>query len=177
MKNITATLLTLVFILYLSGMQMMYWVKMSVHREETENMIRSHEVTKANTMKFSFSSEEYSSLSWSERNKEFLYQGQHYDIIGIQYCSDEIIVTCYIDKDETSLVDAFSGFVKKMFASPQHNNDNGSSIANSLCKEYMPSDPLMAFFYAQQLTSIEARCMFVNMALYHADIWHPPTLI
>lgn len=177
MKKVTSILLAFMFIVYLGGIQMVYWVKMSVHKEETETMIRSHEVATNSTVKFSFTSEEYGALPWSERNKEFLYQGQHYDIIGLQYCSDEIVVTCYIDKDETSLVEAFSGFVKKMFASPQHNNDNGGSMANSLCKEYMPSDPLVAFFYERQLTSVEARCMLVNMTPYHADIWHPPTFV
>jgi hypothetical protein len=176
MRKITSILLALTFVLYLGGMQVLYWVKISVHKQETATMIQHNNVAKDKTAKFSFTSTEYNSIAWSERNKEFSFQGQRYDIIGIQYCSDEVIVTCYADKDETSLADAFSGFIKKMFAAPQHNSDSGNGMANSLCKEYMPSDPLLAFFYEQQLTSIKARCMLVNIAPYHANIWHPPTL-
>lgn len=176
MKKITGILLAFTFVLYLGGIQIAYWLKMSAHKRETQTAIQSHKLPENNTVKFSLTSLEYASLAWSERSKEFSYLGQRYDIIGIQYYSDEIIITCYSDKEETRLVNAFTGFVKKFFSSPQHTNDKTPSMASNLCKEYLPSEPLTSFLYAGVLISIKAKCAFVNMHPKPDDIWHPPTI-
>jgi len=176
MKKITGILLAFTFVLYLGGIQMAYWLRMSAHKQETQFSIRHNQVSKDNSVKFSFTSEQYNSLAWSEKNKEFSYQGQRYDIIGMQYCSDEIIVTCFSDKEETNLVNAFSGFIKNLFSSPLHTNDKTPDIANTLCKEYLPSEPSSPFLFSHVLISIKAGCVLVNVSGQIDSIWRPPTL-
>jgi hypothetical protein len=106
----------------------MYWVKMSVYKQQTNTLIQNHQVADSSTEAFSFTPSEYKSLSWSEENKEFTYKGQRYDIIDMQFFLDEIIVKCYLDSEETNLFTAFSGFMQKMFPSHQHNTDNSTNI-------------------------------------------------
>jgi hypothetical protein len=176
MKRLTSILLVLTFILYLGGVQIMYWVKMSVCKQETHFLIQNHEIDKSGTIAFSFTPSEYKSLSWSEENKEFTYKGQRYDIIGMQFFSDEIIIKCFSDNNETNLVDAFSGFIKKMFASPQHTDDNNTDIASNISKEYLPAESLVSSFFSSVLISIAAKCVLVDVSAKIDDIWHPPIL-
>lgn len=177
MRKITSVLLTLTFVLYLGGVQVMYWIKMSVCEQESQELIQKNNLSNTDTKTFSFSPADYKSLAWSEKNKEFTYQGQRYDIIGMQFFSDEIIVKCYSDKDETTLIDAFSGFIKKMFSSPQHNNDNNTDIASNIYKEYLPAELLKPSYFPRVLIFTMAKCVLVNVYAKVDDIWHPPTLV
>lgn len=176
MKKITSILLTLTFVLYLGGIQAFYWVKMSVHKQEVHSLVQHNKIRQNTTVSFSFTSSEYNSLSWSEQNKEFTYEGQRYDIIEIQYCSDEIIAICYSDRDETNLVAAFSGFMKKMFSAPQHTGKNNTDIANNICKDYMPSKAITPYFNACELVALETTYAFVNVYNGHSDVWRPPAM-
>jgi hypothetical protein len=177
MRKITCIILTLTFILYLGGVQVMYWIKMSVCKEQVQTLIHGHKLSRKNTVDFSFTSSEYNSLDWSEQNKEFTYKGERYDIVGIQYFSEEIIVKCYSDNEETEVIDAFSGFIKKMFSCPQHTNESNTDIASNIYKEYLPSEFFVPSHFARVLISIKATCVLVNVSAKVDDIWHPPTLV
>ncbi|HTA26728.1 MAG TPA: hypothetical protein VK809_02990 [Bacteroidia bacterium] len=177
MRKATSIFLTLTFLLYLGGIQIMFWVKMSECKQEAQALVHGHKLSRRNIIDFSFTPSEYSSLSWSEENKEFTYKGQRYDIIEMKYFSDEIIVNCYPDKDETDLVDAFSGFIKKMFSSPQHGSDNNNEIVSKIVKEYLPSEPLVPCYYSKVLTSVEARFVLVNLSAKTDCVWRPPTSV
>jgi len=148
---------------------------MSVCKQETQYLIQNHRLDKSGAIAFSFTPSEYKALSWSEENKEFTFKGQRYDIIAMQFFTDEVIVKCYSDNNETSLVDAFSGFIKKMFTSPQHTDDNNTDIASNISKEYLPAESFSPVIFSSVLVSIKAKCVLVNVSAGIDDIWHPPT--
>jgi hypothetical protein len=176
MRKIISTLLTLIFVLYLGGVQVMYWVKMSTCKQQVQTLIHGHKLSRKNTIDFSFTPSEYSALSWSEENKEFNYKGQRYDIMAMQFYSDKILITCYSDDNESILVEAFSGFIKKMFSSSQQNNNSNNDIASNIYKEYIPAESPVPLFFSRVLISIEAKCVLVDVSAKIDAIWHPPTL-
>lgn len=176
MKRVTGLSLALVFIIYLIGMEAYYSFRLGVAKNQSSELINNHEISKENTTMFSFTADQYKHLDWSERNKEFTYNGRHYDIISLQFCTDKITLTCYNDRNETDLVDSFTGFVKHMFSQTQSSNNSNNDIVSKICKEYLPPIQIPKLFFFHVLTTIKADCVLVNHHAPIAAIWHPPTM-
>ncbi|HTA84497.1 MAG TPA: hypothetical protein VK783_16250 [Bacteroidia bacterium] len=176
MKKTTGIVFIFIFLLYICGIELLYSLKISVAKNQSASLIHNHEISIDSAILFSFTPEQYKSLNWSERNKEFTYNKQHYDIISLQFYTDEINVTCYDDSKETSLVDELTGFMKKMFSQNQKADDN-NDIASKICKEYLPNVQLTPTYFFQVLRTINANCVLVNQHALIADVWHPPSLV
>jgi hypothetical protein len=174
MRKFLNILLALTFIFYIGGLQVMYWVKMYVCKQQSASLIQTGKLQGSQTVQFTFTPSEYNSLSWTEQNKEFTYIGERYDIASIQYFSDKVMVRCYTDKEETELADAFSGFIKKMFSSPQTPNEKNHDIAGKIYKEYLHVKPLVPSFFDKALVSVKATCVLVNTSAAIENIWRPP---
>lgn len=176
MRKVTGIALIGIFILYICGIQLIYSLKLSVAKNQASYVIGSHKVQLNNTRNFSFTHSQYGKLNWSERNKEFIYNGRHYDIISMEFNSDEIKVICFDDSNETTVMAEFAGFMKKMFSQGQSTNDNNSDIANKICKEYLPNENLTPTYFFHVVTTIRATCVLVNQHALVADVWHPPSI-
>ncbi|MGP8214319.1 MAG: hypothetical protein ACLQQ4_02015 [Bacteroidia bacterium] len=176
MKRVTGISLTFIFLLYLGGLQLFYSLKIEAAKQQSSDLIKSHQITLDNTCRFSFTPDQYEALNWSERNKEFTYNGKHFDIIGIEFYSDKIKVTCFDDSNETSMVAEFTGFMRRMFSQNQSSNDNNNDIANKICKEYLPNLSITQDFFFHVITTIKADCVLVSPSALVADIWHPPSV-
>jgi hypothetical protein len=177
MRKTTGLVLAFIFILYLGGMELLYSLRINAAKNQSESLIEKHKVPLDNTVDFSFTSEQYNTLNWSERNKEFTYNGQHYDIVSIAFYTDEIKITCYDDSKETSLINEFTGFVKRMFSQSAKTNNTGNDIANKICKEYLPNENLNPRFFFYVITTINANCVLVNQHALIADVWRPPSVV
>ena len=177
MKRATGISLAFIFILYLGGIELLYSLKIDIVRKQSAALINDHKTSIDNTSSFSFTPSQYSALDWSERNREFTYNGKHFDIIYLDFYSDEIKVTCLDDSRETSLIDDFTGFMKRMFSQSQSSNDNNNDITSKICKEYLPNLSIKPSFFFHVITTIKADCVLVNPCALIADIWHPPSLV
>ena len=175
MKKATGIGFILIFLFYICGIQLVYTLKITVAKNQSATLIRTHTLSTDSTCNFSFTPVQYKNLDWLERNKEFSYQGKHYDIIGLDFYTDEIKATCFDDSKETSLVDEFAGFMKRMFSQNQKTDDN-NDMASKICKEYLPNIQLNPIFFFQVLRTINAPCVLVNQNALIADVWHPPSL-
>lgn len=51
-----------------------------------------------------FADAEFSELSWHEGKKEFVHQGEYYDVIHIKTVRGGKVIKCLRDKDESKLV-------------------------------------------------------------------------
>jgi hypothetical protein len=175
MKKATGIGFILIFLFYICGIQLVYTLKISVAKNQSATLINTHKVATNNTCDFSFTPEQYKNLDWSERNKEFSYEGKHYDIISLAFYTDEIKATCFDDSKETSLVDEFAGLMKRMFSQNQKTDEN-NDLASKICKEYLPNITFTPTFFFQVLRTINAPCVLVNQHALVADVWRPPSL-
>jgi hypothetical protein len=177
MKRTTGLFLSLLFLFYLGGIEVFYTLKMSVVKRQSAEGISNHKISLNNTCTFSFTPSQYSNLNWSERNKEFTYNGKHLDIISLAFYTDEIKVVCFDDSNETSLVDEFTGFMKKMFSQGSSSDNSNNDMANKICKEYLPNPTVPQSYFFHVITTIKANCVLVNHYAPIAGIWHPPSLV
>ena len=175
MKKATVVALILVFTLYLGGVQVFYRFKMNDARRDATISMQS-KLSLDKTIELSFTTDEYDALAWSERNKEFTLNGQRYDIASINYTSDLIKLVCYPDGKESDIVAAFSNFMDRMFSAHQGSGTDNNDMASKLCKEYLPNERLVPFFFPRVLTTINTDCVLVSSSDLIGNIWHPPTL-
>jgi hypothetical protein len=177
MKRATGIILLFVFMAYMCGIEVFYSFRINAAKKESLDLIDNQSTPASNITALSFNPEQYNNLNWLERNKEFTYNGNHYDIIGLEFYSDEIKVTCYDDSRETSLVNEFEGFMKKMFSPYQKQGSDNNDMANKLCKEYLPMQSINPLLFFHVVSTIKAECVLVNSHALIADIWHPPLAV
>jgi hypothetical protein len=176
MKSLTSIFLLSVFTLYLGGMQLLYWVKVDNAKQKAISFIQNHSTKESETRDFEFSRQEYNSLTWLEKNKEFTYQGVHYDISSINYTSGNIVVKCYTDNEETEIVNAFNQYTNKLFSNHQQSNSTDNDIISKITKEYIPLS-----LYCNFSSPVKATTIFTNVPQFLisspiSDIWHPPAI-
>ena len=175
MKKATVAALILVFTLYLGGVQVFYWFKLNDAKKDASRSIQG-KLALNETKEFSFTTDEYDALAWSEKNKEFILNGNSYDIVAINYTSDLIKLVCYPDNKESDIVAAFNNFMDRMFSAHQSSGTDNNDMASKLCKEYLPNERLVPCFFPRVLTTINTDCVLVNSSDLIGNIWHPPTL-
>ncbi|MGP8214317.1 MAG: hypothetical protein ACLQQ4_02005 [Bacteroidia bacterium] len=173
MKKLSAIFLTLTFMLYLGGLQLMYWVKIDNAKHEAAMFIGKH-INASNAKDFVFTSSQYSSLEWLEKNKEFIFEGQRYDITTIEYSSSGVKVSCYSDNEETELAKEFQQLANKLFSSHQQSNGSDNDVFSKITKEYLPLS--LIFLQPRFKKSISVITTENTPALTSlvANIWHPP---
>ena len=174
MKRIAAIFLTLIFLLYLGGIQLMYWVRIDTAKHQASTFIQNNKANTNNTIEFILTPSEYNALNWSDRNKEFTIDGQRYDITGIEYLSNGIKITCYQDNPETEVVSAFQKFAERLFSSHQQSGNSDNDVISKITKEYLPLKLVMAPQIYNRAVSLVISEDIDSSLLFTADIWHPP---
>ncbi len=175
MKRVAALFLTLTFLLYLGGMQLMYWVKIdNAKRDATATLLR-HSAKTADARDFEFSSSQYNSLNWLEKNKEFIFDGQRYDIATIEYSSNGVTISCYADNEETEIANAFHQFANKLYSNnEQSNSTNNTDVLNKITKEYLPLSLIFLQPRYEKSSPVIVTEEIPTFSSLIADIWHPP---
>ena len=107
MKRLVPVLLVCTFLLYLFGVQFIYWLKVENARQIAHSFINKSPLTSV-TKVFSLTLEQYNSLNWNEKDKEFSLNCQDYDVISVKHLSDTALeVECYADNLETEIENTF----------------------------------------------------------------------
>jgi hypothetical protein len=176
MKKIACIFLTSLFLLYLGGIQLLYWAKMNKAKYEATVFIQNQGFKTLDTKCFLFTNSQYASIQWIEANKEFSTNGQRYDIIDIEKTQEGIKITCYCDNEETEIVNAFQKFADKFFPTQQQSNSSDTDIISKITKEYMPIDLTFKFSTYEKVSSTFIKEGSLYSILLPAGIWHPPTL-
>lgn len=174
MKRIAAIFLTMIFLLYLGGMQLMYWVRIDTAKHQASALIQNNKANASNTTEFILTPSQYNSLNWSDRNKEFTIEGQRYDITGIEYLSNGVKIICYQDNPETEVVSAFQKFAERLFSSHQQSGNSDNDLISKITKEYLPLKLVVAPQIYERAFSLIISEDIHSPLLFTADIWHPP---
>jgi len=174
MKRVAALFLTLTFLLYLSGMQLMYWVKIDNAKHDATVTILRHSTKIIDTKYFTLTSSQYNSLNWLEKNKEFVLDGQRYDIATTEYSSTGVKISCYTDNEETEIANAFHQFANKLYSTNEQSNSNGTDLLNKITKEYIPLGLLLLHPKYEKSSPVLVEENAPTFSSLIADIWHPP---
>ena len=119
---------------------------------------------------------QFANVKWAEKNKEFSYNSQMYDVINISKIADKYTLLVYSDKNETEWVKALNDFVKQLFpADNSKNNKNSESVIAALQNEYLPlctiklmmPDATQVVYHKQALHGESIYC--------HLSTWRPPS--
>ena len=138
MKRIASIFLALTFILYLGGIQLMYWVKIECAKYKATEFVLNHIDKKSSAKDLIFTSSQYNALQWLDKNKEFVLNGQRYDIAAIVYSSEGVKISCYSDNEETEIANAFQSFSERLLSTHQQSNNSDNDILSKITKEYLP---------------------------------------
>jgi hypothetical protein len=157
---------------YVAGYRLLYSMGILYAKDEAKTCMTE----KNNTKKFSFSSGDYTSLKWTEKNKEFSFHNQMYDVLNIEKAGDIYTVSVYADDPETELVTAFHHFENELFHPDQSNKSTKSAedIMSSFQKEFTPiSEFKINIFSATRLFQSEVATHQYPLQIANS-IWHPP---
>ncbi|HXB13834.1 MAG TPA: hypothetical protein VNZ45_17730 [Bacteroidia bacterium] len=174
MKKGSSIFLSLIFMLYLGGMQVMYWVKIESAKKEASVFLTGNKFQQNTCTKFMFSKAEFNKLDWSDNNKEFKYKGQLYDISQIKYLANGVELTCYSDNTETEVVNAFHSFIEHIYTSHSQSGSNDNDMISKIIKEYVSvkTAPLPdSVFTNPSPGAAQANNYTFSLP---ASIWHPP---
>jgi len=162
--------------LYLGGIQLVYWVKMNSAKHEAASFIQNRNFAASDTRYFVFTTAQYKALQWLEENKEFNFNGQHYDITDLQYMSDGVKITCYSDNEETEIANAFQKFADKFFPAHQQSSNSDNDLISKLTKDYLPLVFEFNFSTFEKSSSCFIKEDIHSPLSLPASIWHPPTI-
>jgi hypothetical protein len=176
MKRIASIGLAFIFLIYLLGIQFVYWAELSQVKQNSARLIQGGALEKNAKAVFYFSSAEFNSLIWTEGKKEFTLNEHHFDVVNIDYLQGKVKVTCYSDDKENHLVNAFSDLIGKFIAShaPSKNAKNTLTVQ----KDYLPQDcndfNMRPLIYAH--TGLNRHRQFGLPRTFISDSWNPPRI-
>jgi hypothetical protein len=159
---------------YIAGYRLMYSLGILYAKQDAKECMTK----KNNIQKLTFSATGFSSLNWSEENKEFSFNNEMYDVSNIQKTGDKYIVTVYSDDFETEFVTAFHSFEKELFHPDQSSKGAKSAedVMSAFQKDFTPASQFN-MQNATSLTNIKPsvdRCKGGNSLQAPDNIWHPP---
>lgn len=172
---IRATAIIMLFAMfhYVAGYRLMYSLGILYTKEQAKECMTEKN---SNIKKFTFSASDYNSLKWTEKNKEFSFNNQMYDVVNIQKSGSGYILTVYADNPETEMITAFQNFEKELFHPDQSNKGTKSAedIISAFQKDFTPISEFKMHvftFSGLLLPSVAARQHPLQVS---DNIWHPP---
>lgn len=131
-----------------------------------------------NTQKITLPASDYNSIKWTEKNKEFSFDNEMYDVVSIQKLGDNYFITVYNDNAETGWVSSLHNYEKELFQPDQTSKGTKSAedIMSSFQKDCTPASKFKIHVYAtigliQPLIAVQQRPLQITKY-----IWHPPTV-
>src|SRR5689334_11952871 len=101
MKKIVSSILLLSLFLATVGYHFIFQVKQQNIKEDMEEYLSKENIRNAVELRFSLN--ELSKLKW-ENDKEFVYNGELYDVVKKKNVNGSLVIQCIKDKKETHLV-------------------------------------------------------------------------
>jgi hypothetical protein len=158
---------------YVAGYRLLY----SLGVIYTKNEAKECMTEKNNIKKLVLSVSDYSSLKWTEENKEFSFHNEMYDVVNIQKTGNTYIITTYADDPETEVAAALHHVENELFHPDQSNKTSKSAedILSSFQKDCTPPSGFNMHLVATAGNSnfiIHARQKYLPEIF--KSIWHPP---
>ncbi len=171
MRSVAVTLL-IAMLFYFAGYRLVYSIIIHGAKEDASFAI-SHK--QALVKELELTASEYSLLKWTEKDKEFSFNDQLYDIVSIQQTDGKYIIQVYADKNETGWVNAMNTFIKGVFSTHQGKGmDNAESLSSAFQKEYTPTGHMKLDHVPETKTVQYSDTERHISTQLKKPIWHPP---
>ena len=157
---------------YVAGYRLMYSLGILYAKDEAKVCMTEN----TNIKKINFSTADYNSLKWNEKNKEFSYNNQMYDLVNIMKSGTIYCISVYADDPETELVATFHHFEKQLFHPDQTNKSTKSAedIMSAFQKDFTPASEFKIYIFSLNRL-LQPQVVFQQPPLQASDnIWHPP---
>jgi hypothetical protein len=173
--RITAVALLLAMVYYFAGYRIVYSLVMNNAKEEASFAMKSQ----GSLTNINFSAKEFAGIKWTEKNKEFDYNGELYDLAGIQKNGASFTLHVYCDKNETHWAKAMNDFIKCIFP-VGHNNGpvQAEGFLSAFQKEYVPMHKTVIAYCPASAKNAHCTADIKNhrTLLLLKPIWHPPSI-
>jgi hypothetical protein len=171
MRTIAVTLLT-ALIYYFAGYRLVYSLIIHSAKEDASFAI-SHK--QALVKELQLTAAEYPMLKWTDKDKEFTFNDQLYDIVSIQQTDGKYVLHVYADKNETGWVNAMDSFIKGVFSTHSGKGmDNAESLTTAFQKEYAPTGHVKVDHMPETKTVQYSDTERHTSTQLKKPIWHPP---
>ena len=143
MRKFLAISILAVLFLNIFGFYIAFMVNQREVKEEM--MERAEKEGPEHLRLFSLSREEYSQLKWTQKGREFSYNGRVFDVSRIEFSGQ--FVKLYVEDDvvENQLIDDFVSQVHKKQQN-EHTNSPIKSLLNSLFSEFTISSSVYSHY-------------------------------
>lgn len=157
---------------YVAGYRLVYSLGILYAKSEAKADMKD----KSNTKKITLSTADYTSLNWTEKNKEFSFQNQMYDVVNLQKTGETYTISVFADDPETELVTAFHHFESELFHTDQTNK--GTKSAEDILASFQKECTQVSEFKINTLTTTTLLQSVVAPEQHSQQIpnsiWHPP---
>jgi len=157
---------------YVAGYRLLYSLGLIYTKNEAKECI----IDKRDIQQLIIPASEYNSLKWTEKNREFSFHKQMYDIVSIQKVGGNYVITAYADNPETKLVATFHHFENELFHPDKSNKGAKSAedIMSSFQKEYVSITDFKIHLFALNKQFGFAGDVKQHHLQIPDNIWHPP---
>lgn len=157
---------------YVAGYRLLYSLGIIYSKIQAKECMAE----KTDIKKMTLSVSDYNSLKWTQKNKEFSFQNQMYDIVAIQKTGNNYIMAIYADSPETKLVAALHQYENELFHPDKSSKSAKSAegIMSSFQKEYVTTTAFKIHLFALNQQLLFDRDVPQHRLQIPDNIWHPP---
>ncbi len=159
---------------YVAGYRLMYSIGIFLAKQEAkECMVEKKDHVK----KITLSASDYSSLKWTEDNKEFSFNNEMYDVSAIQKSGSNYIITVFVDDKETQWVTSYHDFEKQIYHADQSNKGTKSAeeLSSAFQKEFAPEVQLTIDNSEFTVVKMPVVAIMQHTLSLPDNIFHPPS--
>jgi hypothetical protein len=159
---------------YMVGYRLVNSLGIICAKDEAKGMVKNN----SNIKKLILTASDYSSLKWTEKNKEFSFNNEMYDVVSIQKLGNAYVVSVYCDDKETSWIASLNNCEKEIFHPDQSAKGTKSveDIMSSFQKNYTPASEFKICIYPSVGLIRTVVAVQQHPLLTPNNIWHPPTI-
>ena len=147
MKKATDILLLGIFLFNTTGYFVFFKIAQIEIKKEIKREIKLHLQSEELTI-IRFSNSDINAIHWIEKNKEFIYQDQMFDIVRSSSNSNETTFYCINDKQEKKIFQNLEEQVLKQIESNKNSkSDSSKKNADNIVKTYFFEDYKLTIFH------------------------------
>jgi hypothetical protein len=158
---------------FMIGYRLVYSLGILYAKEQAKELI-VEKSTNIKELKLTLS--DYNSLKWTEKNKEFCFNNEMYDVAGIEKSGEGYIIKVFCDNMETGWAISLCNYEKELFHPDQSTKGAKSAedIMLSFQKDYIPPSEFKTPVFSYTLGVYPVLSIQKPSLLISKIIWHPP---
>src|SRR5690606_5063648 len=145
MRKLSGILFLLIMLFNLAGISIIFTFQKARIRREMKSHIKKG-VPRDNLHVITFSHSRARNIHWTRKNKEFILQGEMYDVVSSTRDSNYVHYYCLNDQEEKELFLQLDYLVQKKMKEDRRSGKNAGKILRAMSNlVYLPTEDLASF--------------------------------